>query len=62
MIPKTESRNVFLLGALVGMCGGIIVGSAATVGLGDRIGALTRQLVDRLLKDQDSIRFELLGQ
>ncbi len=62
MKPSTESRNVFLLGALVGICGGIILGSAATVGLGDRVGAMARQLVDRLLKDQDSIRFELLGQ
>ncbi len=61
-MPTHEDRNVFLLGALLGAFGGIILGSAATVGLGDRVGALVRHLFDRMFNEQESIRFELLGQ
>lgn len=57
-----DDRNVFLVGALVGVLGGLVLGSVATVGIGDKVRDLTLRLAARLFGDQENIRFELLGQ
>lgn len=57
-----EDRNVFLVGALVGVLGGLVLGSVATAGVGDKLRDLVLRLAARLFGDQENIRFELLGQ
>lgn len=61
-MAKKGGRNLFLLGALVGVLGGLVVGSVATIELEDRIRVLTRRLIQRLSDSQQRVRFELLGQ
>lgn len=55
-------RGLFLVGALVGVIGGIVLGSVATLGIGDKVGQLSRNLLGRLFDDGETIHFELLGQ
>ena len=62
MRAKRDGREVFMLGAFVGVLGGVIVGSIAAWGVGDRVGELLRRLGDKLFDEKESIRFELLGQ
>ncbi len=61
-MAKHGGRNVFLLGALVGVLGGLVLGSVATIELEDRVRALVRKLARRLSDSQQRVRFELLGQ
>jgi len=53
---------VFLIGALIGVIGGIALGSAATLSIGDKVSQLSRHLLDRLFDEGETIHFELLGQ
>ncbi len=53
---------MFLIGALVGVIGGVVLGSVATLGIGDKVGQLSRNLLGRLFDDGETIHFELLGQ
>lgn len=55
-------RNLFLLGALIGVLSGVVLGSIATVELGDKISALFRGIFRKIFDHKDSVRFELLGQ
>lgn len=55
-------REVFWIGALVGLLGGVIVGSVAMLGVGDKIVPLLRALYRRWFGDGERIRFDLLGQ
>jgi len=55
-------RGVFLIGALIGVIGGIALGSAATLSIGDKVSQLSRHLLDRLFDEGETIHFELLGQ
>ncbi len=61
-MTHSDGRNLFLLGALIGVLSGVILGSVATIELGDRISGLVRQLVRKISDRQRSVRFELLGQ
>lgn len=62
MGAKRGGRQLFMLGALVGALGGFIAASIAAWGVGDRAGELLRRIGERLFDEQESIRFELLGQ
>ena len=62
MRTETHRKNLFLLGALVGVLGGLIVGSVATLELEDKIRKLTRALVAKVFNRQQTVRWELLGQ
>lgn len=56
------SRNLFLLGALVGVLSGVVLGSVATIELGDKVASLFRHLARKISDRKQSVRFELLGQ
>lgn len=62
MTKKRGRRSIFLLGALVGVLGGLILGSVATIELEDRVRKLARRMFQRLSDSRQRVRFELLGQ
>lgn len=62
MATQTHERNLFLVGALVGVLGGFIVGSVATIELEDKVRKLVHAQIARLFGRQQTIRWELLGQ
>lgn len=62
MIKESGSRHLFVIGAVVGMLGGLILGSVATMELEDHIRKLLRRASRKLSNGQHSVRWELLGQ
>ncbi len=62
MSRSDGERNLFLIGALVGMASGVLVATVATVGIGDQFMRLVNIVSNRLLGREQSVHFELLGQ
>ena len=62
MARKDNGRNIFLLGALIGVLGGVLLGTLATVELGDKVGNLAEALARKVWRRRPRVRFELLGQ
>lgn len=54
--------HLFLLGAALGSVCGLVLGSFAAVRIGVKGARLARQLVDKLLRREKSVHFELLLQ
>ena len=62
MTRNSRGRNLFLIGALIGVLSGVILRTVATVGIGDKVAELAHRLIRKLFGRQQSVRFELLGQ
>ncbi len=62
MSRSDGERNLFLIGALVGIVSGVLVGTVATGGIGEQLVRLVNTVSNRLLGREQSVHFELLGQ
>lgn len=62
MVHLAGSRNLFLLGTLMGIAGGFVLGSVAALGARGDLNRLARWVVARITSREPHPHWELLEQ